>query len=314
MDRELWFALVVLAALVSLALWVSAGAAWRWRAPGVGVAVLAIAAIYLLVGKPSAIAPPLDPVDALAAQIEARLEEEPADAEGWRALGRLRVGQLRFDAGAEAFAKARALSGDSDPVALIGYAEARLLADPARLTGEVAPLLERALELAPQDLRALWYGGHLANERGERELAEQRWRTLLALQPPPDLRRALEAQLSVAPDAAPLFELEVEVAPALAARVPQGAPLFLFVREGSGRMPLLAKRIADHRLPAVYALTGADLLGAREALEVAASLTAGARISASGSASRAAGDLEGSARIERGAPGRARVVIDAEVP
>lgn len=321
MGRDAWFVLMALAVLGPLAWWTSAGLATRWRLLGGVATLLASVAIYLAVGMPSTIAPPLDPVDELAAQIEARLDREPTDVEGWRALGRLRVGQMRFDAGADAFAKARALTGDEDPVALIGYVEARVLADPSRLTGEVAPLLERALELAPDDLRALWYGGHLANELGQRGLAEQRWRALLARSPPPDLRHAVEAQLGAAPhgpaaaaaDGAALFEIEVEIAPALAARLPPGAPLFLFVREGTGRIPLLAKRIAQYRLPARFALGAGDLLGSPAALDAATDLTAGARISASGTASRASGDLEGTARITRGTPGRARVVIDSAV-
>jgi cytochrome c-type biogenesis protein CcmH len=316
MARDLWYIAIALVALGGLALWVSWGLAWRWRALGATLALLLAAGIYLAVGTPAAISPPLDPVEALAAQIEARLDEDPTDLDGWRALGRLRIGQGRYDAAADAFAKARALAGDEDAAALIGYAEARLLADPSRLTGEVAPLLERALELAPRDLRALWYAGHLANERGDRALAEERWRALLALEPSPDLRHAVEMQLGGAPAAGsgqPLFELEIEIAPALAASLPRGAPLFVFVREGTGRIPLIAKRIAPFTLPLKVVLTDGDLLGGAEALAGAASLTAGARVAASGSASRGPGDLEGTAAIVRGEPGRARLVIDAVV-
>jgi len=48
-------------------------------------------------------------------------------------------------------------------------------------------------------------------------------------------------------------------------------------------------------------------------LAAAQSLTAGARVAVNGTASRTKGDLEGTVSVERGAPGRARVVIDREV-
>jgi cytochrome c-type biogenesis protein CcmH len=333
MPGQLLFVLVALAVLLPLAWWVSAGAGPRARAFGALVALLGAGGLYLAVGTPAQIAPPLEPVDELTAKMEERLDENPGDVEGWRMLGRLHVSQSRFDAGAAAYAKARALTGDEDAASLVGYAEARLLGDPARLTGEVAPLLERALELAPDDPRALWYGGHLAAEQGDRALAEQRWRKLLEQPVPSELRRAIEEQLaggsphagdgpphagggaggSAGGGGAPLFELEVVVAPALAGRIPPGAPLFVFVRDGAGRAPLVVRRVGDYRLPARFVLTDGDLLSGPEALAAAQGLTAGARIAVSGTASRSKGDLEGTVSIERGAPGRARVVIDAEV-
>jgi cytochrome c-type biogenesis protein CcmH len=333
MPGQLLFVLVALAVLLPLAWWVGAGFGPRVRALAVLAALLAAGGLYLAVGMPSQIAPALAPVDELTAKMEQRLDENPGDVEGWRMLGRLHVSQGRFDAGAAAYEKARALTGDEDAAALVGYAEARLLGDPGRLTGEVAPLLERALALAPDDPRALWYGGHLAAEQGDRVLAEQRWRALLAQPVPPELRRAIEAQLAdlgadtataAAPHAvggggggsgrgAPLFELEVELAPKLAGRIPAGAPLFVFVREGTGRAPLVVRRVGEYRLPARFVLTDGDLLGPAEALAAAQGLTAGARIAMSGTASRGKGDLEGTVRIERGSPGRARVVIDTEV-
>lgn len=329
MDGNLVFLAIALAVLPPLAWWVASGLTLRARALAVVAAVAASAALYLVVGAPAQIAPPLGPVDELTAKMEERLDRNPGDVEGWRMLGRLHVSQSRFEQGAAAYAKARALTGDEDAAALVGFAEARLLGDPARLTGEVAPLLERALVLAPDDPRALWYGGHLASEQGNRALAEQRWRRLLEQPVPPELRKAIEAQLagtphdgggsggpeptSAAASSAPLFEIEVVVSPALAARVPPGATLFVFVREGSGRAPLVVRRVSGARLPDRFTLGSGDLLSGPEALDAATELTAGARISMRGDATRSPGDLEGLIAIRRGAPGRARVVIDTEV-
>lgn len=309
------FALIALLALLPLAIWVTGGLRRGPRFVAIALAIAGIGGLYLLVGTPAQISPPPDPMADLVTRIEARLDADPMDVEGWRMLGRLRIAQGRFALATDAYAKARALTNDGDPQALIGFAESRLMQDPDLLTGELAPLLERALELAPDDQRALWYGGHLANERGDRALAEQRWRKLLAQDLPPDLRHAVEMLIGApALEAAPLFELEIAVAPALAAKVPAGASLFVFVREGDGRMPLLARRMDAAGLPRAVTLGAGDLLGGPEALERAKTLTAGARISASGRASRGPGDLEGVVRIERGAPGRARVVIDTVVP
>lgn len=316
MNPALGFVLLGLAVLLPLLWWVGAGAfrGHASRAVAIGGVLSCITAVYLLVGRPDAMVSPSDPIDELATKIEQQLDRQPTDVDGWRALGRLRVSQGRFDAGAEAYAKARALTGDEDVAALIGYAEARLLADPSRLTGEVAPLFERALELAPNDSRVLWYSGHLAAERGEVALAERHWRALLALNPPPELRHAVEARLGAAPAGGePLFEVEVVLAPTLATRQPRGVPLFVVVRDGQGRMPLLARRIMDPKLPLKVALTADDLLGDRAALATAGNLVASARFAVSGTAARGAGDLEGTVSIVRGSPGKARVIIDTEV-
>ncbi len=276
------------------------------------VLLLVGGSVYLAVGRPAALGtaavPAADPAEVFARQVSERLAQQPEDAAGWRMLGGIRGMQGRYAEAAEAFARARSLSGDSDVGALVGYAEAQVLEDPTRLPA-MAPLFARALELDPDDQKALWYGGHAAADAGDRARAEALWTRLLQQDIPEPLRAAVRARLGEAVTGADagqgaaasgvLLEVEVALAPELAARATPGAPLFVFVRAPGVMAPVLVKRVMQPRFPVRIVFTAADRLG--EAVPIAAGFTVGARLSKAGTAGRGSGDVEGSAVVTAGA-------------
>ena len=280
--------------------------------------LMVAAALYLAVGRPDAIgagAVASDPTEEFARSISERLEQQPEDAAGWRMLGGVRGMQGRYAEAAAAFARARSLSGDNDVGALVGFAEAQVLEDPSRLAA-MAPLFARALELAPDDQKALWYGGHAANDAGDHARARTLWIRLLQQDIPEPLRAAIMARLDAgAPAVAAvgdgtLLEVEVSLAPAVAANADPGAPLFVFVRAPGIAAPVLVKRVMRPRFPMRIVFTPADRLG--EAVAIGAGFTVGARLSKQGSAGRGSGDVEGSATV---ADARARgLTLDSVVP
>jgi cytochrome c-type biogenesis protein CcmH len=131
-----------------------------------------------------------DAQDAIA-ELAASLEENPGDVEGWKFLGRSYRAQERYREAAQAFERAYALA-DDDPVVLLDLGEALLFADSTAITGRAGQLFENALRLAPNNARALWYGGLAAANRGERLLAADRWEQILDTAPPDDVRQILE--------------------------------------------------------------------------------------------------------------------------
>ena len=107
----------------------------------------------------------------------------------------------------------------------------------------------------------------------------------------------------------------VEIAPALAARVPPDATLFVYARAAQGsRMPLAIVRRAARELPFEFALDDSMAMAPGATISSAREVVVEARVSASGSATAASGDLSGvSAAITPGTSG-VRITIDRVVP
>lgn len=133
---------------------------------------------------------------AMVAALEAKLRERPDDVAGWIMLGRSRL--VLGDAGraAAAYERAVALSGERNVDALIGLGEALVSGNEAEFMGRGGALFERSLELAPDDARALWYGGIAAMRRGDLAATRERWQRLARQDVPPDVRTALEGAIA----------------------------------------------------------------------------------------------------------------------
>lgn len=126
-------------------------------------------------------------------KLEARLEADGNDAEGWVQLGRSRLVLGEPDKAAEAFARAAALRPD-DPAIALGEGEARLgEADPQsglpRIDDRALDAFRRAERLAPDDPQVNWYLGIRAVQDGDRAGAKARWTKVLAALPAEDPNR-----------------------------------------------------------------------------------------------------------------------------
>ena len=243
--------------------------------------------IYRLIGDyPSAIqarvAPDIvatNPQDILAigemvASLAARLKQSPDDLEGWLMLGRSYVSLEQFAAAREAYQRAYLMTGGQSLTATLGYAEAMALADRSTLSGEASVLIETALKTAPQNPKALWYGGLSAVERGETELAAERWHRLLTQDLPGPVRQMVQQQLAslggplaAAPaDSAqagsPLvIEVEITVTENLRERIEGSAPLFVVARDPDQTGPPIAVvRHMAGSLPMTVSITDANLM------------------------------------------------------
>lgn len=151
-------------------------------------------------------------IEQMVAGLARRLQTgDSKDAAGWAMLGRSYVVLGRYTQAESAYARAYALRGDHDPELLADYAEALVLADPSQLTTAASPLLEKALQAEPDNPKALWYGGLLAQAHHDPQLAAQRWQKILAGDPPPGIREFVQQHLAALSGA-------VDVAPASGAR------------------------------------------------------------------------------------------------
>jgi len=266
----------------------------------------------------------------MVAQLQARLEDQPDDIDGWKLLGRSATVLGDLTVARRAFEHAYTQTRGQDPEALVGFAESLVLNDEREIDGRAAEMFEQALIMAPDNARALWYGGIVAYRRGDLPLAQQRWVELQNHELPSDLRQVVAERLSeigrmqgtapatpvAAPQAAAAggIELAIDVAPALAAQLPPGATLFIIARRGEGGPPLAVVRRAAGAWPLRVSLTDADAMLPGVSLSSGGALKLIARVSRSGQPVAASGDLFGEVEYDFASASPAGIIIDRIVP
>jgi cytochrome c-type biogenesis protein CcmH len=309
------------AALVSVVLVLGGSAAlyatwstWSWKAGATG-------------GTP----------EGMVGQLARRLDKNPEDLEGWLLLGRSYSQLEQYPLAVRAYQRADRLANGRNAEALTGLAEALVLGNQSDMAGRAGKLFEQALEIEPRSTKALFYAAIAAMERGEKPLARSRFMTLLAANPPPEVRTLIEqtvqkldtapavdaAKPALKPATAPqasgtapavTVKLQVTLSPAVAAKVGQGAPLFVLARAPGQRGPPLAARRLEARFPQEIELRSTDAMLSGSGFEAGQELEITARVSNGGSAMPTAGDPFGTVRLKAGATGSSRIVIDQLTP
>lgn len=118
-------------------------------------------------------------LEELVQQLETRLEQEPANIDGWMMLSRTYLAMGRLNAGAKAMERAYALAPNEVEIK-IAYAEVLGLADPNKsLLGRPAELIAEALVLEPTNSNARWFSGLVAFQRGQYQAARTAWQSIL---------------------------------------------------------------------------------------------------------------------------------------
>lgn len=266
-------------------------------------------------------------MEAALAGLEQRLRDEPTNIDGWLLLARSYRSLERFDDMLRATSSAYALA-PAEPAVLVEHAEALALSSPdRRLAGRPRELVEQALALDGSQQKGLWLLGIARQQDGDAAGAAETWTRLRALLPEGDpVLARLDEQIAAArqragagagadADAAPpapadagagggdevvasgsQIAVEVVLDPAVADRAPPGATLFVIARAPGGGPPLAIRRIQAPRFPLVVSLSQADRMLDGVQIEDGASILVSARLSASGQAQPAAGDLEAPAQ------------------
>lgn len=125
-----------------------------------------------------------------------RLDAHPKNLDDWLKLGKSYVVLQEYPLAVRAFGHAsRVADGHSAP-ALIGEAEAMILIHDSSLDGEAGRLIERALVIAPNSPKALFFGAAEAMRRGDLVLARARFRKLLAMGPPQNVQIVLKREIA----------------------------------------------------------------------------------------------------------------------
>ncbi|HYD62706.1 MAG TPA: c-type cytochrome biogenesis protein CcmI [Noviherbaspirillum sp.] len=301
----------------------------RWAAAAVGVAVPVLSiSVYLLIGSPEAMDPTqqvaaahqqnshevtAEQIEGMVASLAARLQNEPDNVEGLHMLARSYNAIGRYVQAAEAYARVVKLV-PNDANLLADYADTLAMALNRSLQGEPERIAAQAVKIDPKNIKALALWGSAAFERKDYAAAAERWQKILPLVPiDSDIARSTQGSIAEAQSLsgqAPVAEAKteapkaaaagtsvtgtVDIDPALRAQVSDTDTVFIFARAAQGpRFPLAVLRKQVKDLPASFVLDDSMSMTPEAKLSAVPMVVVGARVSKSGSATPAAGDLVG---------------------
>jgi cytochrome c-type biogenesis protein CcmH len=145
-----------------------------------------------ITGTPRVLAPPPvastgEPseaqIEARVAKLAERLKTNPNDADGWKMLARSYTEMSRFGEAAGAYAKATELRPD-DADLWADYAYVSALASGRRLEGQPMELINHALKLDPENMKALELAGLAAFQSKNYTKAVEYWERVMTKIPP----------------------------------------------------------------------------------------------------------------------------------
>ena len=333
------------------------------RATGTAVVLAVVIPVfavlmYAALGRPQALDPALAAapqgevtlpqieamVDGLARRLESQTEPQEGDLQAWTMLANSYAVLNRFPEASKAFARARALSPDNAQL-LADHADVLAMMQGQSVEGEPGRLVMRALQLEPDNLKALTMAGSWAFERRDYAGAIDYWSQARPLAPPgSDFAAGLENSLQQARAAAaqsgqlaagtgkatpqqaagnkPASNAhaaqvsgEVQVTDVLAKRVRPTDTVFVFARAAEGpRMPLAIIKRPAGDLPFTFTLDDSSAMGPQFRISGVRQVIIGARISPSGDATPRSGDLTGQIGPVDVGSGKLVLMIDGVVP
>ena len=270
-----------------------------------------------------------------------RLEQNPDDVNGWRMLGRSYMSLNNHPKAIAAFERVVDLEDGQSAQSLVELGEAVLAAEGGQtMSPRAMSLFENALAVEPNNQAALFWGGLAAVNRGDTEVAADRWERLLGTNPPADIRGVIEQRVAewrgetpppaaasmdqpapapTTPEPAPLEDgaiVSASIALSDAARsaLPQDAIVFVIARDPAQPSPPIAvtrRRLSE--LPAVVQLGDRESMVPGRELSGFEEFELVARVSLSGQPVSQAGDWFGSVIVKPAENGSIALSIDTPV-
>jgi cytochrome c-type biogenesis protein CcmH len=343
-----WICAALLAAVaigfLLVPLWRERQVSGNWSVSGLAAVIATVplaVGLYFLVSSWDPNAEQLAPKAELdlIAQLAAKMVENPDDVRGWRLLGNsyMTLGQYRL--ARQAFLEAWQRTPEPDNALKLSLAESFIYTDSAALVGDAGDLVEEVLATEPNNQKALFWGGVVAGERGQHDIARTRFTRLLAFDLPDDIEALVRRQLaalgpgaggpevaalgpgsggaqSAAAGDGPQLTISVRVAEGLStdALGPSSA-LFLLARPPGTRQPIAVRREPVSAVPGTFTLSDANKMPiATQSLGDFDELSIVARLSVAGVAAEGAGDLFAETTYRAGDSQTLELVIDQVVP
>lgn len=142
--------------------------------------------------------PTQEQIEARLTALAQRLQSNPNDVQGWIMLARSYTSMDRFGEAAGAYAKATELKPD-DADLLADYAFVSAMANGQQLAGHPLDLVNQALKLDPENIKALELAGSAAFQAKDYKKAIEYWeRALKKVSSDPELTQAIQSRIDEA--------------------------------------------------------------------------------------------------------------------
>jgi cytochrome c-type biogenesis protein CcmH len=283
--------------------------------------------VYSRIGSPGASSSSPDALPGIEEMVTAlaeRLQQDPNDLPGWKLLGRTYVQLRDFEAAVSAYERAVEMEGAQNGQTLADLGEVILLSDAQTLNGRASELFENALAVSPSNQKALFYSGMAASERGDKELAVDRFETLLATSPPQNIQDILRQQIAELRGQAPVVAattgggvvtVRVTLGDSAISTVQPDATVFIIARDpAQPSPPIAAVRRRAAELPAYVPIGDSDAMTPGRVPSAFAQLEIVARVSMSGQPIAQSGDWYGQQTVSTAESNEVSVIIDQQVP
>ncbi len=273
-----------------------------------GCALVLCAGLYAVLGNPAALNPAKrQPAAAITStqiatmveKLAAKVAEHPEDAEARLMLSRSYMVLGRYQDAAASYGKLAAMLPENADV-LASWGDAVANAEGGHMTPDALALVERALKLDPDNVKALALAGTAAFEKADYTKAVTLWERMAGhVDPQSETGQSARAMIGEAQRLSgattPVLTASglVSLAPTLKDKITPQDTVFIFARPVAGGPPLAAMRFTAADLPAQFDFTKAPLM-AQTPPDAKSRIVIVARISKSGSVAAQAGDLEGS--------------------
>lgn len=347
-SRSIWQALAL--ALIFL---LPAGAFWVYHTVGTPAAIglspprnMPATAANPAAGAHS---PDSEEMDAMIENLRSKLEENPEDLDGWMLLARTLRATQQFPEAMEALHVADRLS-PGNPFVMVDMVETQIFTtSDGRITPEMKATLEQALEIQPDQQKALWLLGIAAAQEGDEAFAISYWETLLQkVEPGSNVAKSVQSQINAArarvgmdvaevppqqdtmapaplaqeppatPDDGswPGVQVSVRAGEESAASIPQGGVLYVMIRSPGPAMgpPIGVRRIIDPQLPLEITISDQDSMLKERQISAETEVQIQARVSRTGSPAASTGDWQSiPVLVSLDGAGEVELVIDQRV-
>jgi cytochrome c-type biogenesis protein CcmH len=289
----------------------------------------------------------MEGLNTLMERLKKKLEQNPNDATGWTMLARSYMAMERYADAVPAFDKAFKLNPNNADM-LADYADALAIHQGRKLEGKPETMIQKALKVDPNHVKALMLAGTIAYNRKDFSLAVKDWERARANLPPgsdPEDGEQIAAAIGdakqrmggapmmaaanapVAQSAMPADHPPVKKAGAshaITGKVVLGPgmagktlpdTLFVFAKDVAGPpMPVSIVRASKKDLPFTFRLDDSTSPMPSRKLSDIQTVVIVARLSKSGQAMPGSGDLEGMSQPIKPGTENITVVIDRERP
>jgi cytochrome c-type biogenesis protein CcmH len=253
-------------------------------------------------------------MDAMVDSLRSKLTETPEDLDGWMLLARTLKTTQRYAEASEAVETAYRIAPDN-PSVMVELAESWIFVSPdGQVPERSVILLEQALELDPNQQKALWLLGIAAAQQGDDAFAVSYWQSLLEqVEPGSTVAQSVQAQINEAqsrmgmkpeevsaqvPDDGAWRGTQVSIGAtdeALMA-IPERAVLYVVIRPPGVAMgpPIGVRRLQNPSLPLTITISDQDSMLKERMISSETQIQLQARISLSGSPAPGSGDWQSS--------------------